>query len=87
MKASTTMGAARNGNVWKPTIVAILIPLLGLAVAFGVLKSDVGHNTHEIRAVEVRSNVADQAMEERITNQLTRIEDKLDALLEKSNGR
>jgi len=66
-----------NGNL--KAILAVAIPLIGVAVGFGILQSDVSHNTDSIFRVETQAQQGDA----RIESRLTRIEDKLDRLLER----
>ena len=60
----------KNGNGWKQLGIAVLIPLLLGAVAFGVLSESTRHNERDITS-----------MEQRVEARLDRIENKLDQLL------
>ena len=60
----------RNLNGWGKAFIAMILPIVAFAVAFGQLQSNVQHNHDEIGRIE-----------ESIDHRLERMEDKLDRLI------
>jgi len=69
-------------GVWV-RIAAVVIPLAvaGL-IGFGMIRAQVSNNDRAIGRVETQATAARTTMEQRMDLRLTRIEDKLDRLLE-----
>ena len=67
-----------NGN--SKLVLAAVVPLVGAAVGFGILQSDVNHNRTDLVRVERRGVERDKELRDA----LQRIEDKLDDLIKDS---
>jgi uncharacterized protein HemX len=74
------MTAHMNG--WLKVILSVLVPLILGAVGYGILRSDVRHNSSQVERVEQQSALARSQLEFRVEARLMRIEDKLDRLIE-----
>lgn len=67
----------------KKLFLAMLVPVLLGLIAWGTLRSDVNHNTLEIRAVETRTTQRAASDRSLLLQRLDRIEDKVDRLIER----